>query len=60
MVRYDALDLEVPFAAGEELRVESSDKFRRPGLEAELAAAGLVVRRWWSDGDYALALAAPA
>ncbi|GAA1911187.1 L-histidine N(alpha)-methyltransferase [Nocardioides lentus] len=60
VVRFAALDLEVHFAAGEELRVESSAKFRRPGLEAELAAAGLVVQRWWTDGDYALALAGPA
>ncbi|WP_346622537.1 L-histidine N(alpha)-methyltransferase [Blastococcus montanus] len=53
------LDLEVPFAEGEELRTEISAKFRRPVVEAELGAAGLELVRWWTDrnGDYALSLA---
>jgi L-histidine N-alpha-methyltransferase len=57
-----ALDLEVSFAAGEELRTEVSAKFRRDGIEAELAAAGLRMTHWWTDaaGDFALCLATPA
>lgn len=55
------LDLTVGFAAGEELRTEISAKFRRDGLTAELAAAGLAVLSWWTDpaGDFALTLAEP-
>ena len=50
--------LEVRFAAGELMRTEISDKFRREGLEAELAAAGFEPARWWEDplGDFALSL----
>ena len=52
------LDLIVDFAAGEEVRTEISAKFRREGVEAELAAAGLRVQRWMTDpaGDFALSL----
>jgi L-histidine N-alpha-methyltransferase len=57
-----SLDLQVGFAAGEDLRTEVSAKFRRDGIEAELAAAGLRTTRWWTDaaGDFALSLAVPA
>ena len=57
-----ALDLEVDFAAGEEMRTEISAKFRREGLADELHAAGLELRRWWTDhrGDFALTLSVPA
>jgi L-histidine Nalpha-methyltransferase len=53
------LDLEVAFAAGEELRTEISAKFRREKIQAELAAAGLRMRRFWTDpaDDFALTLA---
>jgi L-histidine N-alpha-methyltransferase len=56
------LGLAVRFAAGEEMRTEISAKFRREGIEAELAAAGLRVLRFWTDpdGDFGLTLAAPA
>jgi L-histidine Nalpha-methyltransferase len=55
------LDLDVVFAAGEEIRTEISAKFRPDGIQRELRAAGLGVRRWWTDaaGDFGLALAAP-
>ncbi|WP_326552333.1 L-histidine N(alpha)-methyltransferase [Micromonospora sp. NBC_01813] len=43
------LDLVVPFAAGEQLRTEVSAKFRRPGVTAELAAAGFELTHWWTD-----------
>ena len=53
-----ALDLAVTFAAGEEMRTEVSAKFRRGGIEAELAAAGLELCEWWTDstGSFALSL----
>ena len=56
-----ALDIEVTFAAGELLRAEVSSKFRREGIEDELATAGLAVEHWWTDpdGDFGLLLAAP-
>jgi L-histidine N-alpha-methyltransferase len=54
------LDLAVDFAAGEEMLTEVSCKFRREQVAAELAAAGLQSRRWWTDaaGDFGLSLAA--
>jgi L-histidine Nalpha-methyltransferase len=53
------LGLVVSFAAGEELRTEISAKFRRAGIEAELAAAGMRMLRFWTDpgGDFGLTLA---
>jgi L-histidine N-alpha-methyltransferase len=62
VVHLAALDLEVRFDAGEELRTEVSAKFRRAGIERELAAAGLQLTRWWSDetGDFAVSLSIPA
>ncbi|WP_267241887.1 L-histidine N(alpha)-methyltransferase [Streptomyces sp. PR69] len=48
-VKIRELDLAVPFEEGEELRTEVSAKFRREGLSAELAAAGLELTRWWTD-----------
>ncbi|WP_159939794.1 MULTISPECIES: L-histidine N(alpha)-methyltransferase [unclassified Nocardiopsis] len=59
-VRVAGLDLEVGFAAGEEMRTEVSAKFRRDGLTAELDAAGFDLTHWWTDpdGDFALTLAA--
>ncbi len=61
-VRVGALDLDVSFAAGEEMRTEISAKFRRAKVEHELEAAGLVLAEWWTDpaGDFALSLARPA
>jgi L-histidine Nalpha-methyltransferase len=55
------LDLDVSFAAGEEMRTEVSAKFRRAGVEAELAAAGLALRAWWTDpGErFGLSLSVP-
>jgi L-histidine N-alpha-methyltransferase len=57
-VSVNALDLEVEFAAGEEMRTEISDKFRRSGLQAELDSAGFDLAHWWEDpsGDFALSL----
>jgi L-histidine N-alpha-methyltransferase len=60
-VRIDALDLEVTFDDGEEMRTEISAKFRRDHVETELAAAGLRLAEWWTDpaGDFALSLSVP-
>jgi L-histidine N-alpha-methyltransferase len=57
-VHLGGLGLTVDFAAGEEVRTEISAKFRRTGVEAELAEAGLRVDRWMTDpaGDFALSL----
>ncbi|GAB3319878.1 L-histidine N(alpha)-methyltransferase [Geodermatophilus aquaeductus] len=61
VVTVPALDLTVHFAAGEDLRTEVSAKFRRAGVEAELAAAGLRTTHWWTDpaGDVAVSLSVP-
>ncbi len=61
-VRLDGLDLEIRFAAGEEMRTEISTKFTRERIAAAYDGAGLELRGWFTDaaGDYALSLAAPA
>jgi L-histidine N-alpha-methyltransferase len=61
VVKVPSLDLVVEFEAGELLRTEISAKFRREGVEAELAAAGLRLSDWWTDpaGDFALSLSRP-
>jgi L-histidine N-alpha-methyltransferase len=61
-VHLPGIGLTVSFAAGEEMRTEVSAKFRRPGVEAELAAAGLAMRSWWTDSaaQFGLSLSAPA
>ncbi len=53
------LDLTVEFDAGEEMLTEVSAKFRREGIETELADAGFAVRRWWTDpeGRFSITLA---
>jgi L-histidine Nalpha-methyltransferase len=60
-VRFPTLDLEVSFAAGEELRTEISSKFTRAGVERELAAADLRLGSWHTDSKrrFACAVAAP-
>jgi L-histidine N-alpha-methyltransferase len=61
-VHLPGIGLTVSFAAGEEMRTEVSAKFRRTGVEAELAAAGLAVRSWWTDSaaQFGLSLSVPA
>lgn len=56
-----ALDLGVSFTAGEELRTETSAKFRRAPATTELHDAGFAVAHWWTDPaeDYAVVLARP-
>ena len=55
-VRIDALDLQVEFAEGEELRTEISAKFTPKRLEADLAAAGLELAELHTDPDGLFAL----
>jgi dimethylhistidine N-methyltransferase/ergothioneine biosynthesis protein EgtC len=61
-VELPVIGLTVAFAAGEEMRTEISAKFRRSGVTAELAAAGLAMRHWWTDprGRFGLSLSVPA
>ena len=58
-VRVEALDLDVVFAAREELRTEISAKFTPDGLRADLAAAGLELVEFYTDPDelFAVSLA---
>jgi len=57
-----AVGLSVPFGEGEEMRTEISAKFRRSGVTAELAAAGLTLRSWWTDPQarFGLSLSVPS
>jgi L-histidine N-alpha-methyltransferase len=50
-MRVRVLDLDVEFAAGEELRTEVSAKFRPEGIAAELADAGFRVQAFWTDPE---------
>jgi L-histidine N-alpha-methyltransferase len=55
------LGLTATFGNGEEIRTEISAKFRRDGIAAELAAAGLQLQNWWTDPDglYGVSLSVP-
>jgi L-histidine N-alpha-methyltransferase len=57
--RIGALDMEVAFAEGEEMRTEISAKFRPEKIRSELGAAGLDLTDWWTDpaADFGLAIA---
>lgn len=62
VVRLAALDLEVAFEEGEQMRTEISAKFREQRVRDELAAAGLTMTQWWTDGagDFGVSLSQPA
>jgi L-histidine N-alpha-methyltransferase len=53
------LALDIVLDSGEEIRTEISAKFRKEGIDAELAAAGFALDCWWTDpeGRFALSLA---
>jgi len=65
--RIGALDLDIEFTEGEELRVEVSTKFRPDRIAEELAEAGFSIDRFWTsapsedgrllDHDFGLILA---
>jgi L-histidine N-alpha-methyltransferase len=56
-VSLPAIRLTVDFDEGETLRTEISTKFRREGIDEELAAAGLALDAWWGNEDFALCVA---
>ncbi|HEX8008393.1 MAG TPA: L-histidine N(alpha)-methyltransferase [Trebonia sp.] len=60
-VRVPGIGLTVHFDEGEEMRTEVSAKFRRSGVERELADAGFAMRSWWTDpaGQFGLSLSVP-
>ena len=62
IVAIAALDMQVPFERGEEMRTEISTKFARAGLEGIYREAGLDLVGWWTDaaGRFALSLARAA
>jgi len=57
-VRVASVDLDVGFRRGELLRTEISSKFRREGVERELADVGLEMVGWYTDaaGDFGVSL----
>jgi L-histidine N-alpha-methyltransferase len=61
-VSLEGLELEVEFAAGEEMRTEISSKFTYEKLARVYGEAGLTISGWFTDADcdYALSLAEPA
>jgi L-histidine N-alpha-methyltransferase len=50
-VSLPAVELEIGLERGEYIRTEVSAKFRRQGVESELAAAGFQLQQWWTDPD---------
>jgi len=62
VVTLPAIDLQVSFGEGEEMRTEVSAKFRRERVAAELAAAGFALAGWWTDekGRFGLSLSVPS
>ena len=57
-VRVGALDLDLRFADGEEIRTEVEREVPPIPVDDELAAAGLQLADWWTDaaGDFAVSL----
>ena len=62
VIDISALDMQVAFDRGEEMRTEISTKFAREGLAGIYAESGLEMAGWWTDpeGLFALSLAARA
>ena len=60
-VRIEALDLDVRFARGEEMRTEISSKFTPERVQADFAASGLELDGWFTDPEelFALSVARP-
>ncbi len=57
-VHIRALDLQIHFSEGEEMRTEISAKFEKDVVVHELETVGLELVEWWTDprGDYAVSL----
>ena len=47
---------DITVQAGEEIRTEISAKFRKDGVEDELAKAGFEMDSWWTDPEQRFAL----
>jgi L-histidine Nalpha-methyltransferase len=62
VVNVSALEMQVAFDRGEEMRTEISTKFAREGLAGIYAESSLQMVGWWTDpeGLFALSLARPA
>ena len=62
VIDISALEMQVAFDRGEEMRTEISTKFAREGLAGIYAESGLEMVGWWTDpeGLFALSLAARA
>src|SRR5215212_6493373 len=62
VIDISALEMQVAFDRGEEMRTEISTKFAREGLAGIYAESGLEMAGWWTDpeGLFALSLAARA
>jgi L-histidine Nalpha-methyltransferase len=62
LVHVRTLGVVIPFEADDDIWTESSYKFTRPGLEAALDDAGLVLEQWLTDAAarFALVVARPA
>jgi L-histidine N-alpha-methyltransferase len=60
--RIAALEMDIEFEAGEEMRTEISCKFTRDSLAREYRDAGLDLIAWYTDSDglFALSLTGPA
>ncbi len=58
LVRIESLKLDIGFRRGEMTRTEISSKFRREGVERELADVGLEMLEWYTDaaGDFGVSL----
>jgi L-histidine N-alpha-methyltransferase len=50
-VRLPAADLDLAFAAGDEIRTELSCKYTRDSLAARLEGTGLRIEQWHTDPD---------
>jgi L-histidine N-alpha-methyltransferase len=50
-VRVPGADLDLTFAAGDEIRTELSCKYTRESLSAHLAGTGLEIEQWHTDPD---------
>ncbi|MBM3941073.1 MAG: L-histidine N(alpha)-methyltransferase [SAR202 cluster bacterium] len=64
VARIPTIGLAVRFREGEGIHTENSYKFTKKAMTAELRAAGLRVRRWYTNGDrrelFGMVLAGPA
>ncbi len=51
VIEIEALEMQVPFDRGEEMRTEISTKYAREGLDGIYREAGLELAEWWTDPE---------